>query len=76
MRIGSGGASNYAIANDNNVYTWGFNSRGQLGQGTFNDCMLPTPLQCFGNNTEIIIIDIAMGEDHTIFNMQTCTLVD
>ena len=74
MRIGSGGASNYAIANDNNVYTWGFNSRGQLGQGTFNDCMLPTPLQCFGNNTEIIIIDIAMGEDHTIFLSDTGNL--
>eukprot|EP00944_MAST-04C_sp_MAST-4C-sp1_P012340 g12340.t1 len=67
LKIGSGGASNYAIANDNNVYTWGFNSRGQLGLGSFDDTVSPRALQCFGNNSEIIIIDVAMGEDHTIY---------
>ena len=73
-RIGAGGASNYALANDNKVYTWGFNSRGQLGLGSFTNVISPSPIESFGDHTGIVIISVSMGEDHTIFLSETGNL--
>ena len=72
--IGAGGASNFALANDKKVYTWGFNSRGQLGLGSFTNVISPSPIEGFGDHTGIVIVCISMGEDHTIFLSETGNL--
>ena len=50
----------YAITNDNEVYTWGYNGYGQMGFGDKKSRTLPT------KTTLQNIKQIAIGENHTL----------
>lgn len=50
----------YAITNDNEVYTWGYNGYGQMGFGDTKSRTLPT------KTTLQNIKQIAIGENHTL----------
>ena len=58
--IFSGTHTMYAITNDNEVYTWGYNGYGQMGFGDTKSRTLPT------KTTLQNIKQIAIGENHTL----------
>ena len=58
--IFSGTHTMYAITNDNEVYTWGYNGYGQMGFGDKKSRTLPT------KTTLQNIKQIAIGENHTL----------
>ncbi len=45
--IGSGGGHNIAVKNDGTILTWGYNNKGQLGDGTTVDKHVPTEIPNF-----------------------------
>ena len=46
--VASGGFYSLALANDGSVYAWGYNSYGQLGNGTFTDSSVPVQVKGVG----------------------------
>lgn len=60
-KISTGGHHSAAIAEDGTLWTWGFNSYGQLGDGTMTDKAMPTKL-----GTETNWDTVAVGYDFTL----------
>lgn len=56
--ISGGGATVYAIGSDNNVYAWGRNGSGQVGDGTTIDRTVPTIVQ---QPTGVVFVSVNGG---------------
>lgn len=61
--IASGGNHTVAVT-DEEVYTWGLNSHGQLGTGTFSSCGLPAEVPDLKGRG---VCQVACGAEHTMF---------
>ena len=61
--IEAGGYHSLAIGSDGKLYTWGYNGKGQLGDGTTTDKFTPQALSLPGGATPIAI---AGGKYHTL----------
>ena len=64
-KICAGGASSAAIVG-NEVYVFGYNTSGNLGLNGTIDVYEPTRINFF-KISNISIIDVALGEDHSVF---------
>src|SRR6266702_8164883 len=60
-KIAAGSSHTVALKNDGKVWTWGNNSKGQLGDGSTTDSTIPVPV-----NGLTDVIAIATGESHTV----------
>ncbi len=58
--ISAGYAHTCALTDDGTAYCWGFNGRGQLGDGTNTDNSLPQPV-----STSLKFKQISAGDQHT-----------
>ncbi|MFI5176757.1 MAG: RCC1 domain-containing protein, partial [Terriglobia bacterium] len=45
VAVAAGGGSTYVIKSDGTVWAWGSNQRGQLGDGTIIDSLIPVQVQ-------------------------------
>ena len=63
--ISAGGSHTVAIAEDGKVYAWGYNSDGQLGDGTNNKRNIPICISDISTNL-INIKEISAGNYHTV----------
>lgn len=65
MSLGSGNTC--AIASDDNVYCWGWNYAGELGNGTsdYNTHNEPIAVKTSGALSGLTVKKLAMGSDHT-----------
>jgi alpha-tubulin suppressor-like RCC1 family protein len=68
--ISAGGGHSVAVLADGSLWTWGFNDRGQLGDGTFTDN--PTPRRVEGVEGAVAV---AAGYHHTIALLPDGTLL-
>lgn len=56
VQIVCGAGNTMVLTSDNLIYTWGFNSVGQLGQGHFKNCSSPCQLNfSFGQVNKIVL---------------------
>lgn len=60
-RVSLGGSHGAALDAHGELYTWGRNEYGALGDGTFNDKLRPTPVPTYGEFWS----DVVCGESHT-----------
>ena len=63
-RIACGGGHSVAGAEDGRLFTWGANDKGQLGNGSLEDCAVPNVAGMFGSNGGIAAL--ACGMAHTM----------
>ena len=61
MGSSSSTTSFIALKSDGNVWAWGKNADGQLGNGTKNEILIPTRITSLSN-----VVDIAMGITHAL----------
>jgi alpha-tubulin suppressor-like RCC1 family protein len=61
--IAAGGRSTCAVTADNQVYCWGKNNYGQLGDGTTTDSLLPVKVP----SVESKIVDLIVGASHACY---------
>ncbi len=67
QKISVGGGNNghpCAIASDNNVYCWGFNGYGALGNGNTYNSAVPVAVNKTGVLNERAVISLSVGADH------------
>jgi alpha-tubulin suppressor-like RCC1 family protein len=62
----AGGESSLALTNDGKLFAWGQNSEGQVGIGNVNYLTTPTSPYMNGSLAGKIIVDVAMGDYHTL----------
>jgi len=55
-----------AIANDGTVWSWGANSAGQVGDGTFTNRNRPVKVVRTGGSILTDVLAVAAGESHTM----------
>ena len=60
-KIAVGGSFSMALSSDGKIYTWGDNTRGQLGINSFVASLVPVPVDTTGLLSGITITDIAAG---------------
>lgn len=66
VKISSGLSHNMALTKTGEVYVWGLNANGQLGQGNTTNLNVATPMQNeFGTGPVKNIIDISAGRLHS-----------
>lgn len=70
MSISSGNQFTCAVIDSGEVYCWGANHRGQLGNGTYIEGSTPTAVQNIDN-----AIAVASGWDHSCALLQTETIM-
>ena len=58
--------STYALTNKGNLYAWGRNQFGQLGNGSTSNLLKPTPVIFNELTTNEVIIEVQPGEEHAI----------
>lgn len=63
-KIACGDGHNLALKTDGTVVAWGYNSQGQLGNGSSLDFL--SPYQVGGSNKLTGVIDIACGGNHSL----------
>lgn len=66
VQIAAGYGYSMALASDGTLFTWGHNSSGQLGNGTFIDSNVPVAVYTSGVLSGKTIIQIASGGFHSI----------
>lgn len=64
--IGVGSFHSMAVASDGTVYTWGRNNKGQLGNNTVTDSLLPTQVINADGSLLTNITNVSGGESHSI----------
>ncbi len=57
----STGSHTCALKNDGTLWCWGFNNRGQLGDGTTVDETMPVQVTALGS----LVVEVAVGSQHT-----------
>eukprot|EP00483_Globobulimina_turgida_P003146 UN03151 len=65
MDIKSGWSHNLVIDFNYNVYSFGYNHFGQIGNGTFKDVLVPKMIKYFENEK---IVEIDCGHHHSLCN--------
>lgn len=66
IRIAAGGLHSLVLTSEGQVFTWGFNGSGQLGDGMGDDHSIPFPVDASGVLAGKNIIAIACGDDHSL----------
>ena len=59
--VAAGGNHTVALKSDGTVWTWGYNSSGQLGDGTMDNKSTPVQVQNLGD-----VVSVAAGYHHTV----------
>ncbi|KAF7266968.1 hypothetical protein GWI33_019752 [Rhynchophorus ferrugineus] len=54
-----------AISSTGTLYTWGRGNYGRLGHGTFDDCLIPTPVLALAGH-HVVGVSLGSGDAHTI----------
>jgi alpha-tubulin suppressor-like RCC1 family protein len=62
VAIAAGYQNSLALKSDGSVWAWGRNDRGQLGNGTGNDSVVPVPISGLASR----VIQIADGDDFSL----------
>ena len=65
IESGNQGQHTCAIASDNQVYCWGWNSYGQLGNSSFDQSLVPTSIYMSGALSGKTIKNVSIGSYHT-----------
>ena len=60
------GSHTVALRNDGTVWTWGFNSNGQLGDGTATSRSLPVQVRKVDGTVLDGVVSVAAGSGHTV----------
>ncbi len=74
ISISAGWAQSYAVKSDGTVWAWGYNSIGQLGNGTTNSTSIPVQVS---NLTDVIAVSagsyhcLALKNDGTVYGWGT-----
>ncbi len=63
--IAAGSSYACAVASDDNAYCWGYNHRGQLGDGTTTNSSVPVAVSTSSALSGKIIKSISAGQSHT-----------
>lgn len=63
VQIENGNGVSYAVDDEGNLYAWGQNSNGQLGQGDEVHRSLPTKVAALDDET---VVDVSSGTSHTV----------
>ncbi len=63
VQIENGNGVSYAVDDEGNLYAWGQNSNGQLGQGDEVHRNLPTKVAALDDET---VVDVSSGTSHTL----------
>lgn len=66
VKVAVGGHHVFAMTEDEQLYGWGRNDKGQLGRGFESDYELKIEAVQFDKIAKYRLIDIACGEEHTI----------
>jgi len=67
VSLSAGRSAAYAITSENRLFTWGWNSSGQLGDGTTTNRNEPVVVTDeFNLNDDETISDLAFGDRHTL----------
>ncbi|MBI4931376.1 MAG: T9SS type A sorting domain-containing protein [Bacteroidetes bacterium] len=69
IAVGAGSYHSLAVKNDNTVWAWGFNSRGELGDNTQTDAMYPVQVVAGASGCGTYLCNITAvygGDSHTI----------
>lgn len=66
ITISHGSLHSLALTADGLAFAWGYNGSGQLGDGTFDDHSIPTPVEVSGVLAGKTLIAIAGGDDHSL----------
>jgi alpha-tubulin suppressor-like RCC1 family protein len=64
--ITTGSINSALLSNSGQVYTWGYNSEGELGNNTTTQSNIPINISSFGSLSGQTIVAIAGGSSHTI----------
>lgn len=72
--IASGGAFNYAVANDGTVWAWGDNDYGQLGNGTLTQNYMPSQVLKSAGTTLTGVVQVAAGIQHGLARLADGTV--
>jgi len=65
VKIFAGENHSAAISSTGELYLWGYNSSGQLGNGSTQDCVVPTKL-----DMPAAVSDVSCGGNHTLVQLQ------
>ncbi len=67
VQVASNDESSYALASDGTVYSWGFNSNGQLGDGTNTNSNVPVAVKTTGTPMDgKTIVQVAAGAPYSL----------
>ena len=67
IKISAGSEHSAVINNRNEVYTWGKNTNGQLGNGTTNNSTTPVRVRNqWMDGSDQLAIEISAGGEHTV----------
>lgn len=67
VQVASNDESSYALASDGTVYSWGFNSNGQLGDGTNTNSNAPVAVKTTGTPMDgKTIVQVAAGAPYSL----------
>ncbi|MFM8419170.1 MAG: RCC1-like domain-containing protein, partial [Verrucomicrobiota bacterium] len=65
-RVSAGGQHSLALGTDGNVYAWGANPAGQLGDGTTLDRAVPVAVALGGIPSGVTVTQVHAGWDHSV----------
>ena len=66
VQVSAGREHSFALDDAGQVYSWGTNNRGQLGDGTNNNSNIPVKVSSPQNMTDVKVSKISSGADHCL----------
>ena len=66
QQVSAGGSHSLALGSDGQVYAWGANGFGQLGDGTLTDRTRPVAVSAGGIPSGVTITEVRAGRDHSL----------
>jgi alpha-tubulin suppressor-like RCC1 family protein len=66
VAVAAGYTHSMALTSDGQVFTWGANDSGQLGNDSFNDSLVPVPVSTNGVLAGKSVAAIAAGVSHCL----------
>ena len=74
VAVSAGNSHTLALKNDGTVWTWGYNSFGQLGDGTYDNKLIPIRIKKLNNISYIYSGSYAIQDDGTVWAWGTTFL--